>query len=437
MKNLTLFVLMLIASVGFTQNAPVDFETGGNGADWTWNVFENDTNPALEFIANPDASEPNTSATVAKITALQTGQPWAGTECVHGEIGVFDLTTDNCIIKIMVHKPVISDVGIKLVKPDGWSMGEIKVANTVINEWEELTFDFSGQLESGYDQIVVFPDFDLDGRAQDNIVYFDNITFNAAGSGGNEPTVAAPTPTVDAGSVISMFSDAYTDVVVDTWYTDWSVGGGVADVMIEGNTTKKYVTLSYAGITTEANQIDASSMTHMHVDVWSADFTVFKVKLVDFGADGAFGGDDDSEHEVTVASPAQSEWVSVDVPLSDFTSLASVSNLAQYVISADGSTIFLDNMYFYSGSSSINEVNNNISSVYPNPVQNNINIVLKDIHSTYNLQILDLSGRVLMNETINKLNTKLDVSDFNAGSYMLVIKDQNNAIIGKQLIIKK
>jgi hypothetical protein len=38
----------------------------------------------------------------------------------------------------MVYKTVISDVGIKFVKPDGWSLGEIKVANTVTNEWEEL-----------------------------------------------------------------------------------------------------------------------------------------------------------------------------------------------------------------------------------------------------------------------------------------------------------
>ena len=67
------------------QNIPVDFEENGNGADWNWTTFENDTNPALEIVANPDASGLNTSSTVAKFTALQAGQPFAGCETLHGQ----------------------------------------------------------------------------------------------------------------------------------------------------------------------------------------------------------------------------------------------------------------------------------------------------------------------------------------------------------------
>jgi len=81
----------------------------------------------------------------------------------------------------MVYKTVISDVGLKFVIPTSGSLGEIKVANTVTNAWEELTFDFSSHIgfpeAIGIDQIVVFPDFNLGGRTQDNIIYFDNISF--------------------------------------------------------------------------------------------------------------------------------------------------------------------------------------------------------------------------------------------------------------------
>jgi hypothetical protein len=83
----------------------------------------------------------------------------------------------------MVYKTVISDVGLKFVIPTSGSIGEIKVANTLTNTWEELTFDFSshiGLLEAiGIDQIVVFPDFNTAGRTQDNIIYFDNISFSS------------------------------------------------------------------------------------------------------------------------------------------------------------------------------------------------------------------------------------------------------------------
>ncbi|NNM23469.1 MAG: T9SS type A sorting domain-containing protein, partial [Flavobacteriaceae bacterium] len=180
MKTFTLLFALLIASTGFSQNSPIDFEAGGFGADWTWTVFENETNPPLEIIANPDPTGVNTSSTVAKFTALQAGAPFAGCETMHGaDIGTFDLTADNAIVKIMVWKSVISDVGIKFVQPNSASTGEFKVANTLVNQWEELTFDFTakiGEPESvGIDQLVVFPDFDA--RTSDNIIYFDNITF--------------------------------------------------------------------------------------------------------------------------------------------------------------------------------------------------------------------------------------------------------------------
>ncbi|MBV1888108.1 MAG: hypothetical protein KUG51_02340, partial [Urechidicola sp.] len=172
------------SSGDYDLTLPIDFESTGFGGNWAWNVFENDTNLPLEFVANPSASGINTSASVAKITALTTGEPWVGTETAHGEMGItWDLSASNAVIKIMVYKTVISDVAIKLVTPSGGAQEEIKVSNTVINQWEELTFDFSSRIGNGLDgstnidQIVVFPDFDLGGRTSDNVVYFDNITF--------------------------------------------------------------------------------------------------------------------------------------------------------------------------------------------------------------------------------------------------------------------
>ncbi len=174
--------LLLFIGLAWGQNSPIDFETGGYGATWTWTVFENGDNPSLEIVTNPNTGGINSSATVAKFTALQTGQPWAGCESLHGsDIGTFSLDATNSTVKIMVYKTVISDVGLKFVIPSSGSLGEIKVSNTVTNEWEELTFDFSSHIglpeAIGIDQIVVFPDFDLGGRTQDNIIYFDNISF--------------------------------------------------------------------------------------------------------------------------------------------------------------------------------------------------------------------------------------------------------------------
>ncbi len=214
MKNFLLSIILLCASGLLAQNAPVDYEPGGQGANWTWTVFENSSNPSLEIIPNPDASGANTTPTVAKFTALQAGQPFAGVESAHGEddLGSFVLDETNNLIKIMVWKSVISDVGIKLVASSGWSEGELKVSNTLVNQWEELTFDFSGFInppdpELGMlDQIVIFPDFD--DRTQDNIIYFDNITFNPQGD------VTLSDLQVD-GTTVSGFSPAILNYSVE------------------------------------------------------------------------------------------------------------------------------------------------------------------------------------------------------------------------------
>lgn len=174
-KFLSFFCFVLLASGSLSgQNVPIDFEANGHGANWTWTVFENSVNPPLEIISNPYPGGINSSATVAKFTALQAGAPFAGCESLHGsDIGTFTIDSSNMIIKIMVWKSVISNVGIKLVRVDNWSLGEILIPNTTVNQWEQITFDFSSHLGLTYDQIVIFPDFNA--RSSDNIIYFDNV----------------------------------------------------------------------------------------------------------------------------------------------------------------------------------------------------------------------------------------------------------------------
>jgi hypothetical protein len=183
-------------------------------------------------------------------------------------------------------------------------------------------------------------------------VYVTNVYFYNAGGGGGPtaPTAAAPVPTQAEADVISLFSDAYTDVAVDTWRTDWSVAT-LTDTDVAGDAVKLYTELNFVGIETVASQIDASGMTHFSIDVWTPDATQIRIKLVDFGADGAFDGGDDTEHEVTYDNPAQGQWISYDIPLTDFVNLTNRNNIAQLIISglpAGAATLYVDNVYFYS-----------------------------------------------------------------------------------------
>lgn len=174
------------------------------------------------------------------------------------------------------------------------------------------------------------------------------------------PTTPAPTPTEPEANVISLFSNAYTDEPVDSWCADWEYSEAeVFDETISGDDVKKYeLHDTYAGIDFSSTTIDISGMTHFHMDIWTPNSTEspaeFKIKLVDFGADGVYGGGNDMEDELAFTentSPgiATGTWVSLDVPLAAFSNLLTKSHLAQMVISGDLSTIYVDNIYFYNG----------------------------------------------------------------------------------------
>ncbi|MYA12795.1 MAG: hypothetical protein F4087_15645 [Gemmatimonadetes bacterium] len=165
------------------------------------------------------------------------------------------------------------------------------------------------------------------------------------------PNAPPPTPEVPAEDVISLFSDAYADVHVDTWSAVWDQAD-VEDVQIGGNAAKKYTNLNYAGIEFTSQPVDASAMTELHVDLWTNDASAFRIKLVDFGANGVFGGGDDTEHEITLNEGSMppiktGEWNVLDIPLSAFAGLASRGNLAQMIISGSSPTVYLDNVFFY------------------------------------------------------------------------------------------
>jgi hypothetical protein len=257
-----------------------------------------------------------------------------------------------------VWSPNFTQLGIKLVDFgadgafDGGDDVEFQLDYPGVAQGEWVSFDiplsdFTELTTTGHIAQYIF----VGQPSGASTVFLDNIYFynDDGGSGGDEPTEAAPTPGQDAANVISIFSDAYTDEPVDTWRTDWS-SADFEDVMVAGNAVKKYSNLDFVGIETVMNTVDVSGMTHFHIDVWSPDHTQFSVKLVDFGPDGVFGGDD-TEHQIDFPGPATGTWVSYDIPLTDFVNMTTNENIAQYILVGQPTgttTIYVDNMYFYS-----------------------------------------------------------------------------------------
>ena len=438
------YVLLFFVAVNgivLGQNNPIDFESGGFGATWTWTVFENATNPAVEIIPNPDMTGANTSSTVAKFTALQTGNPWAGCETLHGsDIGTFTLDSTNSTVKIMVWKPVISDVGIKFVLPSGEALPEIKVANTLTNQWEELTFDFSTRIGHpatiGQDQIVIFPDFNA--RTSDNVCYFDNITFSERIQTPG-PTVHAPIPTTPASNVISVFSDVYPNIPGTNLNPGWGQSTVVSVYTIQGDTTMRYVNLNFQGIELGSSQnLTSAGMQYLHLDFWNVSSTDLGVYLISPGP---------VEARVALVPPGTTgNWVSVDIPLSNFAPV-NLSDVFQFKFDGNG-TIYLDNIYFSSVISDVKEFENSfptdyaLEQNYPNPFNptTNIRFSLTEANQV-TLKVYDMLGQevaYLVNQFMNAGSYEItfDASDLPTGIYTYSMTAGNFQSVKKMMLIK-
>ncbi|TXD47227.1 T9SS type A sorting domain-containing protein [Polaribacter sp. IC073] len=370
MKKITLLIILLVTSLGYAQQQEylLDFEDGTpSGTASNWYTFDNEP-AAAEVVDNPDLDGVNNTASkVLKVVVGPGNAFYAGVnnKWQDSKFGTWKLdmsVASNLTLSIDVNKNYVGTVGIKMgtnTSGTSFQITDQNVGNTVVDEWQTLTWDLSGINPNGdltnINQMVVFVDWTQGqaDRAANSTIFIDNIKFNAEMltapvTAPTSPVVAAPTPVQAAGNVISLYSDAYTDVAVNN-FISFSNGATLEDVMIEGNATKKYSNLDYVGIETlGANLIDASAMTTLHMDIWTPDANNFKVKVVDFGADKGYQGGDDSEHEIVYASTETGQWISYDIPLTNFAGLTAKTNLAQYILSKNpGGTIYIDNIYFH------------------------------------------------------------------------------------------
>jgi hypothetical protein len=169
-----------------------------------------------------------------------------------------------------------------------------------------------------------------------------------------KPTSPAPAPNPPAANVISLFSNQYNNVLVDTWNTRWQFSTAEESfIKVQNDDVIRYRNLNFVGIEFATKTINATDMTHFHIDIWTPDAVTgskaFKILLADFGANNVFGGGDDLNHELSFRAPliTSGNWVAIDVPLSAFTGLTRRANLAQLVLSGDFPNVYIDNVYFY------------------------------------------------------------------------------------------
>ena len=185
----------------------------------------------------------------------------------------------------------------------------------------------------------------------DGVLAEGSITFESQG----EFTSAPTPPARDPNDVISIFSDAYTNVAVDYFNGFWApyqtTQGGTPPVNVGGGQVINYTDLNFVGIGTflDVPTINATEMTHLHIDIYvnepldPGDF--IKVQISNDVGNNETSGDITFDNNALVADG----WVSLDIPLTNFGGLSNRSLLGLIIFVSDTtiSNIFVDNIYYY------------------------------------------------------------------------------------------
>ena len=152
-----------------------------------WLYFPHDDAGAFAVVDNPDPSGINTSAKVGECVERANGeQPWQG---MYTDLPSYIVFDENKLVKMKVWSPKVTSITMKLENPQNpdapGSSGDNTVQNTVANEWEELTFDFSASPnpipdDGRYQRITLI--FDIENVPGEDVVYYiDDVQLDGAG----------------------------------------------------------------------------------------------------------------------------------------------------------------------------------------------------------------------------------------------------------------
>ena len=170
MKNLTFLLFLFLANVGYSQiTLPIDFETTPVTADFI--DFDGGT---ASVIPNPQSSGINTSASVAQIVR-DGGQPWGGSKLVLANN--LDFTTNNSF-SMKVFSPAVGIPVLFKLEGPGAATPDNVVETTVANEWETLTWNYTGLPSNTYNELVFIFNLGTVGNGTASSTFlFDDIEF--------------------------------------------------------------------------------------------------------------------------------------------------------------------------------------------------------------------------------------------------------------------
>ena len=390
-----------------------DFEQGmvvweGNG----FNVQEDGGN-SFNFVDVATAGEP-----------FQVNLSQRGLNIAEGQ--TFTLTFDASTDATTASRTMLAGIGL-FVDPFTNQSQEV----TVTSDTQTFSLELVANFTSADSRVL----FDMGGAT--GVVVIDNVSLvQGTDTGGGDdpvvPPVPAPTPPDrDAATVFSLFSDAYTQQpdldfgAFDVGTQDIETIQVEEDNVLQVNTNQpvaEFLLVDFGGI------FDLSAMTHFHMDYYIV--TDLSAGLIANPLWSNHEGDMGQTSSFGLTNPVTTfgEWVSIDVPLTDFDFGQDIGNgqtrdaLRQFVLTLSGAeagdrTIFIDNLYLHQNTTLSTEEFTTVQvSAFPNPTTNRWTISTESMIDQ--VVVYDIVGKKVLEINPNTSSTNLDASALKTGVYI-------------------
>jgi hypothetical protein len=230
---------------------------------------------------------------------------------------------------------------------------------------------------------------------------------------------AAPTPTIDASRVMSVYSDAYTNL--PTTHQNW-YGNTFTPSTLGGNAAMKNVSICCFGYEFTAKPINVSSMTKLHVDIYPTTLASMSLGITD--------GGDRMKTGITLTA---NQWNAIDLPLSELTG-ANLANVNQIGFWNLNGTFYYDNLYFYNDTStSLNSLSDeNGINIYPNPANSSLTVSAQSEIKT--ISIMNLVGQTVQILQVGAVERSIDLSSLSNGQYIMALSMKNGQRVNQKFI---
>lgn len=419
---------LLLPTFAFAQSLPIDFE---QGVITTSDFIDFDGGTAT-VIANPQAKGINNSSTVAQIIR-NGGQVWAGSKIVLSNN--LDFSTDGIIsMKVFTAAPVGTVVKFKL---EGGDIYELDQLTTVTNEWETLSWDFTG-LQGNYNTLVFMFDFGNVGNGLATSVFlFDDISLSFGGT-----QIDLPVTFEDSGVNYNMtdFGGTHSSLAVDPMDPNNHV---IKVVKTNTAATWAGTTISTPAGFASAIPLSLSSST-MYVRVWSPTASIpIRLKVED-------ANDPTHTCETEAITTKAGDWelltfdfskeVTGTATLATGLSNGWVYNMASifFNFGTDGATAgeqtyYFDNVAFGKAITGIQAMPTVAAHIYPNPANSHWIIETEEVITQ--LILTNLSGQQIMIQSPFQNQVLIDGAILSPGMYIARFTTPRG--IGKAILVRQ